>query len=1441
MANLLDIDLGSGSGKDLDAKLEALLASSFSNKPQKVQLNITLKDEVTKELQKRLNGLNADELKSELRSIFDESLAFVKEFSKKLSEGYRPNQSDLLKLYRSAGQVRDKLKDPSAVDRITAKAYNRRNASLGNFESQDKYNEVLEENIRLMSEARTKQSEMMKAQLEYASAQTQANQEFSKSMQSVVDSVKEGTEAFEKLGEGGKRAALAFAEWYDATKSGNTESTTKAIRNLVDVMADASGSVDLLSELGSTLQGIKPTETYTQSIKESSDEVENLLKRIKELEDETESLRFDRDSADRTSYAEFEQRIDAEVRLEEAEKERRAALDELAVAQARLEGYMDDYFAQNEKVAQQADEIIEKDKEIARAQELIAQAKSATGTGGGPGGDTGPEGPWLNVLQQIRDTLISISKAIGDVSDEEGGVNNLIKQFERLDVVLAEIQEKVGTGVINVALGGASASEKQVDESISQKWSARAQSLRGRYDTIMSRLESKDLDLISKIWERFYADTATLDEIRRKYSRVEMDNPQNAQEETRAYTRFFQDLHSFVDVLKQEISQSNSQINALKAKMKELPKNSDDRASYSRSIENIQRRVDDANEWLKAIGKIGVSGDFAGFEKKVNAQRNDAQRQQDAEIQEKLREEVEKANEEVKAEVSNLDAVTDALLEIKGVLDDILAKNYADEINESIHKVYESILAMTAALKEVAPEVKVISQLQQTTPKADTSFVNELKARKQAIQDYKLSLQEEKIALNQAKRAQEEYIEAGKSKHNARQNVKDSDTAAEKNVYNIISAQNRAYKKMWEYRVEIAKLETDLKNDHTNEIALLKTQAEEQRQILQEKERELIASGKILNIQDRIARLADAKGNAGSLIQSYQAKAKDNMLAISDSQIASIEKLSKRGNWTSEYSQRLKEALASLNAFRDGLDSMNFDNAKIAFKDLQNTIDETIGDKALRSNKAPLETQLSNLERKITQIVAKNTAMGNEFQKRWENLRLKLDNAQSMEALQEVASEVNKLQAEMNDAGRTGQRFVDMFAQRLKSLNATFLSRYLSFYDIIRYSRAAFESIRELDTSLVDLRKTAKMSSAELEGFYMSSNDVAKQMGVTTNEIIEQASSWSRLGYNTAEASSKMAELSSQFASISPGMNTEEAQTGLVSIMKAWDVSTDQVKRDIMDNINTLGNNFALTNKDIIEGMERAGATLSAIGMDTKDSFALFTGAQEVIQNAEVVGTAIKTLSLRIRGYDEETEQLSDDVIEATGKVADLTKVASNNFAGVSLWADAAQTQYRSLVDYLGDIAEIWDEIDAKSQTQLLEKLFGKRGASVGSAILQNFDQVEAALRAMEDAGGSADREMSIIRDSIDFKLNELKETWVGTLQEILHRDDIGNIIDGLVKLSEALGWLIEKLGIIGSLATVGGSYAFFKNLGKPKRMVSKLGRDLRNLPLIDGFRLRYA
>jgi TP901 family phage tail tape measure protein len=557
----------------------------------------------------------------------------------------------------------------------------------------------------------------------------------------------------------------------------------------------------------------------------------------------------------------------------------------------------------------------------------------------------------------------------------------------------------------------------------------------------------------------------------------------------------------------------------------------------------------------------------------------------------------------------------------------------------------------------------------------------------------------------------------------------------------------------------------------------------------------------------------EAAANQAAVAKKEFSEANKKMKESADESSISIEKekaaLEKVWNKLNDLNQAkympgYVEQIAEIKLAMDGIDDTASEAAE-AYKSLREQAERLWKEKGFPEWKKAAETSIASLQVKIEKFGANNTAISRKFRDELNKIRQALHDGMSIEEVQKLGAEFKKLEAKVNAAGQGGLGFFDTLRKRIVGVNAQLIAQYLSWQDIIRYVRQAVTTIRELDDALVDLKKTTTMSNSDLEKFYFNANSIAKEMGVTTEEIINQASSWSRLGYSTKEASEQMAQLSSQFASISPGMGVEEAQTGLVSIMKAWNVDVDRVERDIMDNINTLGNKFAETNSDIISGMERAGATLSAIGMDIDDSFALFTGAQEVIQNAETVGTALKTLSLRIRGYDEDTEELSDDVVAATGKVADLTKVASNGFAGISLWADAEQTQYRSLVDYLGDISKIWDEIDAKSQTQLLENLFGKRGASVGSAILKNFNQVEKALKEMEDAAGSADREMEIIRESISFKLNNLQQTWVGIIQGLIDRGDLGKLIDLLTQISEILGKIIEVGGIPGTiLGTIG-------------------------------------
>ena len=109
----------------------------------------------------------------------------------------------------------------------------------------------------------------------------------------------------------------------------------------------------------------------------------------------------------------------------------------------------------------------------------------------------------------------------------------------------------------------------------------------------------------------------------------------------------------------------------------------------------------------------------------------------------------------------------------------------------------------------------------------------------------------------------------------------------------------------------------------------------------------------------------------------------------------------------------------------------------------------------------------------------------------------------------------------------------------------------------------------------------------------------------------------------------------------------------------------------------------------------------------------------------------------------------------------------------------------------------------------MLEKLGGKRGAQTIAGLLDDWTEVERAMSEMEDAAGSADAEMSIIQDSLEYKINALKQTWVGTLQTLIDRGDLSTIVDNLTKVSEGIGFITSKLGllktaIIGISAVIG-------------------------------------
>ena len=172
---------------------------------------------------------------------------------------------------------------------------------------------------------------------------------------------------------------------------------------------------------------------------------------------------------------------------------------------------------------------------------------------------------------------------------------------------------------------------------------------------------------------------------------------------------------------------------------------------------------------------------------------------------------------------------------------------------------------------------------------------------------------------------------------------------------------------------------------------------------------------------------------------------------------------------------------------------------------------------------------------------------------------------------------------------------------------------------------------------------------------------------------------------------------------------------------------------------------------------------------------------------------------MRIRGYDEQTEEFIGNVEQLSGEIADLTKTASTP-GGISLFTDDSKTEYKSTYQLLKEISEIYDQLNDQNQAKLLETLAGKRQGQIIAATINNFEAAEKAMESMANSAGSAEREMSVIMDSLDYKTNRLKETTTGVAQNLFQKDDMKTVVDDLTSVMNVIDKLTSKLGLFGSI-----------------------------------------
>lgn len=498
-------------------------------------------------------------------------------------------------------------------------------------------------------------------------------------------------------------------------------------------------------------------------------------------------------------------------------------------------------------------------------------------------------------------------------------------------------------------------------------------------------------------------------------------------------------------------------------------------------------------------------------------------------------------------------------------------------------------------------------------------------------------------------------------------------------------------------------------------------------------------------------------------------------------------------------------------------------------KDLQTQLKQTNGVDVQKGKIKVLVAQLEAFAVANGKAMKSNKTLtsGMTVSQEWNAMMSKLKSGADNGDIQKITSQFKAMRSEVKALGLEGGTvFQKLWADAQKF--ARWMGLTMVTASIAREIRGMFKTVAELDTELIDLRKTFKGTSKDLEDFYYSANDVAKQLGVTTKEVISQASSWSRLGYGTKEQIESLSKTSSIFAAISPEMDVDTATNTIVSVLKAYEkygLKAEDALDGIASKINVLGNNFAVSNSDLAEALQRSSASMASANTDLEHTLSLIVSANEIVQNPESVGNALKTISMRIRSMNEETEEYDDTLKTISGDVYELTH------GQVSIMQDA--NTYKDIYTILDEVSKVWNTLTDKEQATLTEKLFGKQRGNVGSAMISNFDQARKALDMMKDSAGSAEAEMEVIKDSVDYAKNELTETLTGIAQSSITRDFEKTILQSLTKVLDVLGDASSPLnGVLTTISKIFETTSkLVENLGLIPSIIAgiSLSRSFKN------------
>lgn len=508
---------------------------------------------------------------------------------------------------------------------------------------------------------------------------------------------------------------------------------------------------------------------------------------------------------------------------------------------------------------------------------------------------------------------------------------------------------------------------------------------------------------------------------------------------------------------------------------------------------------------------------------------------------------------------------------------------------------------------------------------------------------------------------------------------------------------------------------------------------------------------------------------------------------------------------TQATSNLTKTAASNINSITDALNALNNEYSE-ATQEAKKFNAATSQERSF--NKA--STEVANLKSMIHDYLDANKKLqGTDTGKGFYELLNALNSSDAPARIGELKKRYAELRAESKQLGLETETLVDKF-EKLFGQHLSTMITMAALHKMQDALRIVYQNVVEIDTAVTELRKVSEYAGKSLEEYMSRASDQAQKLGVSISDYINSTADWKRLGYSDEDAEN-MATYSTLLKNVGDEIDDVNTSSSyLISTMQGFGLLADQAE-DVVNKIDAVANTQPVTAKDLGEILTRSSAAMSAANNTLEETIALGTAANAVIQDADTVGTTLKSLSMYLRAAKSDAENAGVEVDGMANSVSEL-RSELKSLTGVDIMLDSKN--FKSTYQIMKELSQVWSGLSDVTQANVTEMIGGKRNANAVSAILNNFDVAESAMESAANSANVAWAENEKYLDSIQGRLAQLDASFQALSTDVLDSGLVKTVVSLATGLTKAADAMIKFTGAIPMGA---GIATFITQLGKPK------------------------